>query len=75
MRDHGYRATMAICFGWNRSQIIRCERAEGLFEQKVAIKMMYAGFSEPDARRGFDAERRFFVRDPKRVRGDAAKRC
>ena len=38
------------------------ERADGLFEQKVAIKMMRAGFLPDESLRRFDSERRILAR-------------
>ena len=38
------------------------ERSDGVYERKVAIKLMNAGFLPEDARRRFDAERRILAR-------------
>ncbi len=38
------------------------ERADGVFEQKVAIKMMQAGFLPDESQRRFDSERRILAR-------------
>ncbi|MEM8559814.1 MAG: protein kinase [Bacteroidota bacterium] len=37
------------------------ERADGLFEQRVAVKLLRSGFARPDAERRFAAERRILA--------------